>query len=92
MLLIAEIILTVMAWRRGWKGWALAPMAGVLFVAFLLGSSVAASGGSMEDILGASLLLDLTGIGTLIAMVTHPRTEKPHLEARDAAQLSESVR
>ena len=91
MILILEIVLTVMAWRRGWKGWALVPMAVALFVGFLWGAVAAASGGSMQDIWGASLLVDLALIGTLIAMVAHPRTEEPRIEARSADQPEELV-
>ena len=37
MILILEVILTVVAWRRGWRGWALLPFAVVSILSLLIG-------------------------------------------------------
>jgi hypothetical protein len=91
MLLIAEIILMVAAWRRGWKGWALLPIGIAMFVAFLLASGVAASGGSMQDVWGVALLGDLACIGALIAMVARPRNTELPGQVQEAALPSEGT-
>jgi hypothetical protein len=49
-MLIFEIILTVIAWRRGWGARALIPMGVVFGVGALIGVGVAVSGGTPEDV------------------------------------------
>lgn len=85
MLLILEIILTVAAWRRGWKAWALTPIAIGLSIGFMLGFVIGASGGSMDGVVAVGLLLDLTVVGTLVAMVASPRTAEQGAEAVSGA-------
>ena len=68
MFLIIEIILTVTAWRKGWRGWALLPMGIVLGIAFVIGVAIEASGGSVENVFGVALMLDISGIVALIIM------------------------
>ena len=45
MLLILEIGLTIWAWKRGWKGWALLPALGAFTGGFIVGL---ASGDSVD--------------------------------------------
>ncbi len=85
MLLILEIILTVTAWRRGWKAWALAPMAVSLSIGFVIGAVIGASGGSVDTAVAVGLLLDLTVVGALVAMVASPRTAEQGAEAVSGA-------
>lgn len=92
MLLILEIILTVAAWRRGWKAWALLPFAVYLFLAFMFGAVIGASGGSMDTALAVGFLLDLTAIVTLIVMVARPRASEQRGKATGAATEVGSVR
>ena len=68
MLLIAEILLTIAVWRKGWRGWALLPMAIVLGLAFIIGSVAGAGGASEETLLAVGLILDFAGIAALIMM------------------------
>jgi len=82
MLLIAEIVLTIAAWRRGWRGWALLPPVMAFAAGFLLGLVLGPE--ISEDgafILG--LLIDIVTIGVLIAMVVKGRkchiVEQPSL-------------
>ena len=39
MLIILEIILTITAWRKGYKAWALLPMGLAILIAFMIGAS-----------------------------------------------------
>jgi len=39
MLLILEIILTIKAWRKGYKAWALVPVGLVMLIGFMIGAS-----------------------------------------------------
>jgi hypothetical protein len=73
MLLIAEIGLTVWAWMRGWKGYALLPVGIALPVGFILGLIVGAGGGGTQSILVYGLALDVIVIAVLIFMVAKPR-------------------
>ena len=92
MLLVLEIILAVAAWRGGWKAWALTPIAVGLFLAFVFGAVMGASGESMNAVVAVGLLLDLAVIGTLVVMVARPRTAEQRTKATEAAAEFESVR
>lgn len=63
MLLIAEIILTIFAWRKGWKWLALLPVGICLLIGFFIGFT----GGSLEG--GMTIVPDLIATGILIWMV-----------------------
>ena len=67
--LAVQIGLTVAAWRRGWKGWALVPLVSELLFGFLLGLLIGVSGGSVQDVWPLGVLLDLAVIGVLGAVV-----------------------
>jgi len=87
MLLILEIYLTVQAWKKGWKGWALVAWPICLALAMALGLGSAGSGGSEGSAILAGLLGDLFLIGVLAAMTLNPRTgEQPSQAQPDAAQ------
>jgi len=77
MLLIAEIILTVFAWRKGWRWWALAPMAITLLIGFFMGVGIGASGGDIDSVRGISIVFDILATIALIVMVTKgPKTNE----------------
>ena len=65
MLLIAEIILTITAWRKGWKGWALLPVGICLAIGFMIGMVAGQNG---TDIPAAALIFDLMAVIALIIM------------------------
>jgi hypothetical protein len=71
-LFIAEVILTIFAWRNGWKWLALIPMGVIFLIGMIIGSSVAMSGGSMDN-LGGLFMFDLMAIVVLIIMVCKKR-------------------
>ena len=84
MLLIIEIILTVLAWRKGWKWYALIPLAAALLVGFLIGMSVGASGGSVNDVKGITIFLDIIVTLILVFMsVRGPKTDDITPDVKD---------
>lgn len=52
MLLILEVILTIFAWRKGWKWLALLPVGIVLILGLLIGFSIGISGGDVAPTTG----------------------------------------
>ena len=73
MLLILEIILTIAAWKRGWKGWALLPAAAGLWAAFFAGVVIGLAGGSEENLFPVGIIFDLLIVGALIVMTSKRR-------------------
>ena len=73
MLLIVEIILTVKAWKNGWKGLALLPLGAAFGLGLVMGA-----GGVQPDI-GTCLVVELPVLGSLIAMAAKSRkgAQKP---------------
>jgi len=67
MLLIVEIILTVKAWKNGWKGLALLPLGAAFGLGLVMGV-----GGVQPDI-GTCLVIELPVLGSLIAMAAKSR-------------------
>jgi uncharacterized membrane protein YfcA len=77
MLLIAEIILTIFAWRKGWKWFALIPLGIALLLGFLIGVAIGGSGGSIDNVRGLSLVLDIIVVIILIVMnVKSPKSNE----------------
>lgn len=70
MLLILETILTVVAWRKGRRGFALLPVGITVIFGFLLGAAVQASGGNIQAATPVVLVADLVCTGILIAMAS----------------------
>jgi uncharacterized membrane protein YfcA len=66
MLLIAEFILTIFAWRNGWRWYSLIPIGVAVVIGIIIGISVGASGGSVDDVNGVALIFD---IGAVIALI-----------------------
>jgi hypothetical protein len=66
--------LTVWAWKRGWKAWALLPFGVAFFVALVEEIVVYTSGAdSTNEATPAAMFVGLAGIGTLIYMIVKPR-------------------
>jgi hypothetical protein len=70
MLLILEIGLTIAAWKRGWKGWAVLPLVIAFFIGFFWGL---VNGGPLEELLGFGIIFDVLCIVALIVMIARPR-------------------
>jgi hypothetical protein len=47
-MLLVEIILTIIAWVRGWKWWALLPLGIALAIGFFVGVGIASTGGTIN--------------------------------------------
>lgn len=69
MLLLAEIILTIFVWRKGYKWLSLIPAGVGLVTGFLLGLGIAASGGDVITARGLSIFIDILVIVALIGML-----------------------
>jgi hypothetical protein len=68
-MMIIEIWLKVLAWRKGWKGYALLPVGVSFSLAFLTGIVVSLSDGSVDRLWSVGILLDVCAIVALIMMV-----------------------
>ena len=64
MILIAQVLLTVQAWRKGWKGWALLPMG----VAFVVGMLLGLVTDEVERLVVPGLIGDVLSVAALIAL------------------------
>ena len=74
MFLIAEIILTIVAWNRGWRWKSLLPLiigfVGAFVLGFLIGTIIAASGGSIEPVMRAVPSLSIFfNVGVITALI-----------------------
>ena len=91
MILVLEIMLTVSAWKRGWKSIALIPLGFVLLLGFVIGGIIGANGGNPDEIMGISFILDiLFCIVPLIVMNSRPRKDTNDLKVADQSATVES--
>lgn len=89
MLLIAELILTITAWRRGWRWWALMPLGLGMIIAFFMGMTVGVCSGIIDDVSGLYLLLDL--FCTIALIVLNIRKPKSIRDVRYAEPKGTAV-
>ena len=73
MLLILEIALTVAAWRKGWRGWALVPMVIPGALGFAVGAACGASGTDFGEALAPCLVVELACLAVLAVMAIRGR-------------------
>ncbi len=74
---IIEIILTIFAWRNGWKWRSLIPLGIVLCIGLIAGFAIGVSGGDPSRA-GWIRILDLGAIIALIIMVARkPEVQNP---------------
>ena len=79
MLLIAEILLTIFAWRNGWKWLSLIPVGIAMLIGLFIGIGVGASGGNVYDVRGIVTLFDIGAIIALTVMVSKKPKSKTNL-------------
>jgi len=90
LLLIVEVLLTVAAWRRGWKGWALLPWAVCFFTAFIGGAFIGAAGGPVDEaaIMGLGTLLEIVLIIIPLAVMSLWAPERKQIQMPESAQTA----
>lgn len=71
-MLIIEIILTIFAWRKGWRWLSLIPVA----TAFSIGLMFGFSGVELEALGLGAIFIDILAIIALILMVVYPKKEQ----------------
>jgi uncharacterized membrane protein YfcA len=77
MLLIAEIILTIFAWRKGWRWLGLIPLAIPLCIGIVMGIGIGISGGSIDDLPSWTVIFDILAVIALIVMVSvNPKSKE----------------
>ena len=64
MLLVLEIMLTISAWKKGWKGFALLPVITAMFLGLVIGGSVT----DEDSLYGLSIVLDIICVLVLAVM------------------------
>ena len=81
--LLIGIPMTIAAWKRGWKGWAILPLPLALVAQFICGFFVGATaspGTTPEDLVGSAiavgLVIDLIAAAVLIGMIVKERKPK----------------
>jgi uncharacterized membrane protein YfcA len=68
MLLILEIILTIVAWRKGWRWNSLIPVVSAMVIGFLFGIGIGLSGINVDDAKGFAIIIDILATVALIVM------------------------
>jgi len=74
MLLVIEIALTIWAFNKGWKWWALLPVGIGVGLGFLIGLMIGASGGSASDA-NWIVIFDIGVVIALIWMIAKPKVD-----------------
>ena len=98
-MLLLEIILAVVAFRKGWRWRAFLPIAIGFGMGMLIGAAVGASGGSLAEVMPLAVLVDIVVLVTLGVMVgrapvvvpatTHAGVDPAPVDARDVASTSD---
>jgi len=76
LMLIAKITLTVIAWRKGWRWWALLPGFMAFGIGFVLGAIIETSGGNSFSVLPYAIFIDIIAIFALICMAGTNRYDR----------------
>ena len=72
MLMLIEVGLTIAAWKKGWRWFALIPLGVAVTIAFLTGFAIGMLGGETQVAMPFFMLLDICCIVALIAMIAKP--------------------
>ena len=87
---IIEVLLTIKAWHKGWRGYALLPLGILIPAGFLLGAVIGASGGGVEQALPAGILLEVACIGILLRLAAKGPHKAPAPELRAGQRAAET--
>jgi peptidoglycan/LPS O-acetylase OafA/YrhL len=82
MLLLIEIVLIVIAWRKGWKAWALVPIAVAFCTGLICGVVCGLTGTDVEQIMGICLVMEGFCIASLVVMAVRGRKLVPVIVKR----------
>lgn len=74
-MIIIEIILTIIAFKRGWKWTALWPVGGAILFGFFMGIFLGLTGGSIEEAKSIVIVGDIIAVIILIWMISSPKKE-----------------
>lgn len=75
-MLIIEIILTIVAWGRGWRWLSLIPLGSLMLLAILIGLSIPLALSNPLQF----IWLDVLAIIALIIMIAQPRRKAPRVK------------
>jgi len=89
-MLIIEIILTAIAWKRGWRWRSLIPIGAGFGFGFLMGIAIGASGGDPEAAMGLGIIAEFLVLGSLIVLALRPPSRRAAL-ATESAQDPETL-
>jgi hypothetical protein len=81
-MLIIEFILTIFAWRNGWKWRSLIPVGIAMLIALSVGFGIGAAGGSINGTLPSLIFVDFCAIIALVILICKKpkslvKTEEP---------------
>lgn len=68
-MIILEIILTIIAWIRGWRWKALLPLGSVLVIGFIVGAIMGTQGYTIDDIQNQGWIVFIEVIGFLAMLI-----------------------
>ena len=88
MLMFLEICLTVIAWKRGWRGWALLPPVIIFGIAFFATMLFCVINGPQELPFAFEILIDVVYIVTLVVMIARPRRKAKPAVVSDQSAMS----
>lgn len=92
MLLIAEIVLTIFVWRKGWRWFSLLPLVVCIIVGLLAGLAIGAGGGSSDSARVLGIILDVIAIIVLIVMVSiEPKKTTEMIKTNEINDFSKNV-
>lgn len=74
-MIILEIILTIVAWNRGWRWLSLIPIVACFLIGFFIGIYAVQSGTPVEEFKNL-FVIDLIGIIALVVMIAYKRDTK----------------
>lgn len=85
MLFIIEIILTIVAWVRGWSWKALIPIGSALVLGFIIGFFIVAAGGQITAaVAGLVAILDFIAFTAILVMAIVKPTSVKEAEAEES--------
>ena len=86
-MLFLEIFLTITAWQRGFKGWALLPLGLAMVIGFMIGASSlqTSSGNNFFGLIWIDILAIVVLIGMIAVGTTHSEApgQEPGQETED---------